>query len=83
LSREIKSEATHPPPCVVRVGRLENCAGILREMATVYRAARRGQITVEAACKFTYMLSCMGRLHEAAELEKRVEALEGRDGAKP
>jgi hypothetical protein len=72
-----------PAPLAPRVGRLESCTAILHEMATVYRAARRGQLTVEAACKLTYILSCMGRLHEAVELEKRVDALENRDGAKP
>lgn len=73
--------ATPLPPS--RVGRLDSAAGVLREMAKVYRASRQGKLDVHVACRFTYMLQSMGRLWEVVELERRVQALEQSTGGKP
>lgn len=67
-----------PPPLNGRVGRLDSAAGVLREMARIYRAARTGRIPMADASRLTFMLSSMGRLHETVELERRVAALENR-----
>lgn len=67
-----------PPPLNGRVGRLDSAAGVLREMARIYRAARTGRIPMADASRLTFMLSSMGRLYETVELEKRVAALETR-----
>jgi hypothetical protein len=62
----------------VRVGRLDSAAGVLREMARVYRAARAGRLPTAEAARLTYMLQSMGRLYETVEIERRLTALESR-----
>jgi len=61
-----------------RPASLKTASGVLREMAAVYRASRRGALDLQAACKLTFILQSMGRLHETVELERRVAALENR-----
>jgi len=47
------------------------------EMARVYRDMRAGQIETADGTKLAYVLAQLGKLIEAGELEKRLEALEG------
>lgn len=47
------------------------------EMARVYRDARAGRIEAQQGTRLVYMLSQIGKLIESAEIEKRLEALEG------
>ena len=47
------------------------------EMARVYRDMRSGKIDTQDGTKLAYVLAQLGKLIEAGELEKRVEALEG------
>jgi hypothetical protein len=56
--------------------RLENLAGVRRELARLYREARAGRLDVADASKLANILQVLGRMIEGAELEGRVEALE-------
>jgi len=47
------------------------------EMARVYRDMRSGKIDTQDGTKLAYVLSQLGRLIEAGEIEKRLEAVEG------
>lgn len=76
--REGKELPAAPAPLNNRVGKLDTAAGVLREMARIYRAARTGRMRLEDATRFTFILTSMGRLHETVELERRVAALENR-----
>src|SRR5215472_1257516 len=47
------------------------------EMARVYRDMRSGKIDTADGTKLAYVLAQIGKLIEAGELEKRLEAVEG------
>ncbi len=47
------------------------------EMARVYRDMRAGRIETQEGTRFTYVLAQIGKLIESADLEKRLEAIEG------
>lgn len=51
----------------VRVGRLDNLSGVLREMGKVYRATRRGEISSSDASKFIYILNNIRIVIECAD----------------
>ncbi|GIK45987.1 MAG: hypothetical protein BroJett012_18900 [Betaproteobacteria bacterium] len=78
MSKQVVELEVIPSPLNGRVGRLDSAAGVLREMARIYRAARTGRIPMADASRLTFMLSSMGRLYETVELEQRVTALETR-----
>lgn len=78
MSKQAGELEVIPSPLNGRVARLDSAAGVLREMARIYRAARTGRIPMADASRLTYMLSSMGRLFETVELEQRVTALETR-----
>lgn len=83
-SKNRRKPRTPPPPPAkpqVRVVGLDTASGILKEMGRVYRASRQGKLDVSLASKFVFMLGQMGRLHETVEIERRVLALETRQGA--
>jgi hypothetical protein len=46
------------------------------EMAKLYRDMKRGKIATQDGTRLTYVLSQIGKLIEAGELENRIEALE-------
>jgi hypothetical protein len=50
----------------------------LREAASTYAAVRRGEIPAEVGTKLSYMLKTCGDLHDIAEVQPRIEALEQR-----
>jgi archaellum biogenesis protein FlaJ (TadC family) len=56
--------------------RLNSLKSIRRELADVYRLARRGEMELSDACKFGYLLSTLGKLSEAELLEDRLVRLE-------
>lgn len=56
--------------------RLDSLKSIRRDLADVYRLARRGELELSAACKFGYLLSTLGKLSEAELLEDRLIRLE-------
>ena len=55
---------------------LATLTDVRREMAKVYRQCRSGKIPPDDGSRYTYMLSQIGKVLEAAEVEARVEALE-------
>ncbi len=71
-----------PAPCKVASPRLKlgSVADVKRELARLYREARRGEITTQTATRLAYLLNMMAQLIESAELEKRVEAIEATQG---
>ena len=56
--------------------RLERITDCKRELAQLYRAARRGEISTQTATRLAYLLDLMSRMVERSELERRVEQLE-------
>ena len=76
-----------PAPEVVQAPRmpsprlkLSTVAHCKREIARIYREARRGEIPVDKASKLVNMLQIQSRLIVDHELESRVEQLEGSTG---
>ena len=55
---------------------LRDVDAIRREMARVYRDARRGQLETSQAARLTYMLSEIRKTWEVSVLERRLTALE-------
>lgn len=47
------------------------------EMARVYRDMRAAKIDTQTGTRLAYVLAQLGKLIEAGDLEKRVEAVEG------
>jgi hypothetical protein len=78
MASENKDEGMTPPS--VRLGRMDTASGVLREMTKVYRDARRGKLPLADACRYTYILQAIGKLFETTELEKRMQAIEARNG---
>ncbi len=71
-----------------RVGHLLNVAGIMREMANVYRECRTGKTSPALGCKLIYMLrelrETMGALELndlSARLDELAEIAERRHGS--
>jgi len=61
------------PTPKIKLNTLEDCR---REMARVYRDARSYSIDSQDASRLVYILSQVGKLIEAADIEKRIELLE-------
>ena len=62
----------------VRVAHLNDSDGILTELRSLYRAARRGEIRPSDATKLCYLLKTMSEIMTLRELEKRLDCLENR-----
>lgn len=62
-----------PTPPKIKLNALED---VRREMASVYREARGGRMDTSEAGRLAYILSSIGKLIEATEIEKRLEQLE-------
>lgn len=62
--------------------KLETVQNVRRELARIYREARRGELKVETATRLAYLLDLMSRLIERSELEARIEVLEAQNVAK-
>lgn len=62
----------------VNIGRIElhDLRAVRKEMSKVYRAVRRGELSSAEGCRLTFMLSSIGRLIEASDIEQRLKALE-------
>ena len=57
--------------------KLETAAHCRRELARIYREARRGELKPETATKLAYLIDLISRVIERSDLERRVEELEG------
>jgi len=60
----------------VRVAYLTNSDGILAELRSLYRAARRCEIAPSDATKLTYILKTMSEIMTLREMERRLDCLE-------
>ena len=64
----------------IRVGKLTTLPNVSREIARVYKAARRGDIESQDASRFVYMLNTLsGVLRDARVLDEfsaRIESIE-------
>ncbi len=60
----------------VRVAHLTNSDGILTELRSLYRAARRGEILPSDATKLTYILKTMSEIMTLRQIEARLDCLE-------
>lgn len=58
--------------------KLDTLQDVRREMAKVYREARSNQIDPQTGSKQVWMLQAIGKVIEGHDLEKRIEALEGK-----
>lgn len=56
--------------------KLETAAHVRRELARIYREARREEIAPQTATRLAYLLEVLSRQIERTDLEKRIEALE-------
>jgi len=56
--------------------KLETAAHVRRELARIYREARREEISTQTATRLAYLLEVLSRQIERTDLEKRIEALE-------
>ena len=67
------SGARIPAPSKIKLNELED---VRREMARVYREARSGKMDASEAGRFAYILTGIGKLIEATEIEKRLAQME-------
>lgn len=71
--------APHPPAKLPSPRlKLETVRDVRRELARIYREARRGELKPETATKLAFLLDLTARMIERNELEARIEALEAR-----
>ena len=70
-----KSGTLTPTPPKTKLNALED---VRREMASVYREARGGIIDTSEAGRLAYILSGIGKLIEATDMEKRLDQMERR-----
>jgi hypothetical protein len=63
--------------------KLDSVAGVLEELAALYRAAKHGRIDPSKAAKLGYLLQILIKGHEVASLEARINALEVSTYEKP
>jgi hypothetical protein len=68
------TEVLDPPPRID----LRNLEAVRREMATVYREMRAGEIRPENGTRLVYVLDRIGKLIEIAQVEARLVELERR-----
>ena len=60
--------------------KLSSATDVSRELAKLHREARSGRIDVADASRLANMLSILSRILSETELERRVEALEQKEG---
>ncbi len=60
----------------IKVAHLTSADGILTELRSVYRSARRGEIAMADATKLTYILKVMSEIMTLREMEARLDCLE-------
>lgn len=69
----------HPSPLARKPSprlKLETASHVRRELARLYREARREEISTQTATRLAYLLEVLSRQIERSDLEKRIEALE-------
>lgn len=79
MSSKNKSMDKPPSGGAVRIGKLDTLPDVRRELGRLYRAARKAagnDLSPYDASKLGYLLSLVGRTVEAADVDKRLRALE-------
>lgn len=66
----------HDPTPGRRRPDLASLVDVRREMGKVYRAMKAGKLESQAGTRLTYVLTCIAKLIESSDLQKRIEALE-------
>lgn len=75
-SKARRGSEVQPTPLRSRVALL-TLDDVRAELARVYRMADRGAISIGDATKRAFILHTLGKVIEASEIEKRLDALEG------
>ena len=63
------------PPTLPRIN-LSSIEDVRREMARVYRDMRGKEIEVQDGTRLAYVLTQLAKVHELADIEKRISSLE-------
>ena len=80
-ARTAPSLTVAPPPLTV-LPRKERRIGLLKldqvreEMARVYREMRRGELELQDGTRLVYVLTQIGKMIEATDIEERLKAME-------
>jgi hypothetical protein len=61
-----------------RIGPLKDMGGVIREIAKIYREARRSELETGEATKLVMVLRELRCCFEIRDIEQRLKALEGR-----
>ena len=69
-----------PAPRIPRAINLNNLDAVRREMAKVYRDMRTRTIDSQDGARMIFALSQIGKMFELTQLERRIDALEEREG---
>ena len=84
-SAEIAAVSNTPSPPIIhkasRRVRLASIRDIKKELASIYRLAKSGQIGTQTATRLAYLLDLMARLVERGDIEDRIAALEAARGS--
>jgi hypothetical protein len=81
----LANEVPLPPGWVrapQRVKRISDMTGVLREINSIYGAARRGMIPASDASRLANVVDIARRSLESGDLERRLKALEAQLGAR-
>ena len=72
------ADPSHKDP---RIGRLDTLGDIRRELARIYRRARRHEMPMDEAKGLVWILRALGEVLVADAIEQRLEAVEAREKA--
>lgn len=76
MAKEKDSEGEKGRQRAQKVGSIKTIGGVLSELQSVYRQARRGEIDTLDASRFASILAEARKILEASDLEQRLKALE-------
>ena len=65
-------------PKKIRIGRLSTVGGVVTELGRIYRQGRKGELDLGDMTKLATVLREIRCALEAGDLERRVDALEGK-----
>ena len=71
--RTMSGEVLPPTPQKINLSTIDD---VRREMARVYRDMRSREIDPQDGTRLTYVLAQLGKMHELADMEQRMIALE-------
>ncbi len=71
--RTMSGEVLPPTPQKINLSTIDD---VRREMARVYRDMRSKEIDPQDGTRLTYVLAQLGKMHELADMEQRMFALE-------